>query len=133
MDASDLNKPIPTTISFDETLKSSLKTLLKATALPKSPPIDSSAPWELGIDLKWLSELKTKFESDEWKVDDLLGRINKWKHYLVKMKASEDPNSEVVEMHFMHIKSTRKDAIPLMMVHGWPGVYPPRLSSKYSI
>ena len=63
-------------------------------------------------------------QADEWTVDDLERRINAWPSYIVRMKAVEDVgDSEEVDLHFVHVKSHRTDAVPLMLLHGWPGNY----------
>ncbi|KIJ44826.1 hypothetical protein M422DRAFT_207769 [Sphaerobolus stellatus SS14] len=118
-----LDVTTPIKIDFKEELKSSLKYLLKATTLPATPPIPGTSPWSLGIDLSWLKQLKEIFESDRWDVNSLLQDLNRWPHYTVRMSASESEDGEVVDIHFLHIKSNRKDAIPLLMLHGWPGTF----------
>ena len=61
-------------------------------------------------------------QADEWTVEDLERRVNSWPNYIVRMKAVEDIDvGEEIDLHFVHVKSHRADAIPLMLLHGWPG------------
>jgi pimeloyl-ACP methyl ester carboxylesterase len=45
--------------------------------------------------------------------------------FTVLVSPSQSPANYVDEipLHFVHHKSTRKDAIPLLFVHGWPGSF----------
>ncbi|KIJ41226.1 hypothetical protein M422DRAFT_255731 [Sphaerobolus stellatus SS14] len=111
-------------IKFDKDITNSLKLLLKLSELPTSPPIHHSNPWDLGIELSWLKKLKERLESDDWRVQELEGRINKYPNYFVRMKASSNEDErELVDVHFLHVRSSRLDAIPLVMQHGWPGTF----------
>ena len=60
-------------------------------------------------DLKYiLNYWKTKFD---WKKQEEI--LNKFNQY--KLKIND------VDLHFLHIKSSFKNAKPLMLIHGWPG------------
>ena len=116
------NKATPIQVAFDPKLADSLKTLLKLVDLPSTSPIPDVVPWELGIHLPWLANLKRIMESDDWKVENLTQRINAWPNYAVRMKLTEEEGDlETIDLHFIHVRSSRPDAIPLMMLHGWPG------------
>lgn len=43
------------------------------------------------------------------------------RHYKLRVSGIEDQGS--IDVHFVHRKSTRPDAIPLLLVHGWPGSF----------
>ncbi|KAF8511373.1 alpha/beta-hydrolase [Gautieria morchelliformis] len=114
----------PIAVKFDQDISSSLKTLLRSTDLPSEPPIPTVSPWTLGVHLPWLSKLKLAMQADDWTVHDLERRINQWPNYIARMKAMPDiEDSEEVDIHFVHVKSLRTDAVPLMLLHGWPGTF----------
>ena len=114
----------PITVKFGQDISNSLKTLLSLTNLPHTSPISAVPPWKLGVHLPWILQLKQTLQADEWKVADLEHRINHWPNYTVRMKATgEAETDEEVDLHFVHVKSGRSDAIPLMLLHGWPGSY----------
>ncbi|KAF8514096.1 alpha/beta-hydrolase [Hysterangium stoloniferum] len=118
------NRATSIQVHFDPKLSGSLKTLLKLTDLPSSPPISGAVPWKLGIHLPWLAKLKQIFESDHWDVGELTRRINAWPNYVVRLKATEKEGElETIDLHFVHVKSPRTAAIPLMLLHGWPGTF----------
>ncbi|GJJ09128.1 hypothetical protein Clacol_003350 [Clathrus columnatus] len=118
----EIDTPKAINVEFPQESIILLKTFLKLTKLPKVPPINTTPAWKLGIDLTWLSQLKSTLESDAWQADKLLEAVNSWPNYLVRMKATDEADEEeFVDLHFMHIKSGKPNAIPLLMVHGWPG------------
>ena len=47
-------------------------------------------------------------------------RINDVPQFMAKVKT--DDGSEL-DIHFMAIFSNKKDAIPIIMTHGWPGCF----------
>tara|TARA_B100001741_G_scaffold162474_1_gene134334 strand:- start:131 stop:1267 length:1137 start_codon:yes stop_codon:yes gene_type:complete len=60
-------------------------------------------------DLKYiLNYWKTKFDWE--KQEEVLNKFNQY-----KLKIND------VDLHFLHIKSSFKNAKPLMLIHGWPG------------
>lgn len=92
--------------------------MLKAAPFPSQAPLDADKPWSLGIDFEYLKMLKGTMET-RWKWEDIEAKIGKYENYLVHYK-SEDGVDES-ELHFVHAKSRRQDAIPLILMHGWPG------------
>jgi pimeloyl-ACP methyl ester carboxylesterase len=62
---------------------------------------------------EWAAELFEAWKTYDWyPVQD---EINAFPHYLTEIEA--------IDIHFLHAKSARKDAIPLLMIHGWPGSF----------
>ena len=81
------------------------------TRLPESPPIPG-ASWDYGIDLDWLKMLKNEWlEGFSWK--DVEREMNFYSHFTAAI--------ESVTVHFIHQKSDRPDAVPIILLHGWPG------------
>lgn len=44
-----------------------------------------------------------------------------YKQFTATVKAPESNYTDPVPLHFVHHRSARKDAIPLLFLHGWPG------------
>src|SRR5438094_7382770 len=46
-----------------------------------------------------------------------------WRKAEAKLNALPQFTSEIdgVDIHFIHVKSSHEDALPLIMTHGWPG------------
>ncbi|KAJ7671287.1 Alpha/Beta hydrolase protein [Mycena polygramma] len=88
-----------------------LKFLLKNTRLPDKALYPSFGP-EKGIELDFLRELQsdwlTKFD---WEAQQ--AELNQVKQFTAVI--------EGITVHFVHEKSTDPDAIPVVLLHGWPG------------
>jgi pimeloyl-ACP methyl ester carboxylesterase len=65
-----------------------------------------------GVQLEALQEL-----ARYWVTDYNLGRVEQRLNALPQFITEIDG----VEIHFIHVKSTHEDALPLIMTHGWPG------------
>ena len=88
-----------------------MKRLIADTRLPDRPPVDGMS-WDYGVDLDWLKSLRDKWLFDfDWNV--VQEKMNAFSHFKVPI--------EGVSLHFIHQKSPRPDAIPLILLHGWPG------------
>jgi microsomal epoxide hydrolase len=74
-------------------------------ALPDAPA------WELGCDLPTLQAL-----CRAWQAFDVAGfyaRLADWPHFCTRIDGEN--------LHFVHRRSSRPDAQPLIVTHGWPG------------
>ena len=105
-------------IHYDASAVQSMLSMLKAAPFPSQAPLDAAQPWSLGIDYEYLKMLKNTMET-KWKWEDLEASINKYENYLVDYKS--DDGVDELQLHFVHVKSKRQDAIPLILLHGWPG------------
>lgn len=68
--------------------------------------------WERGVPSPYLKELAAYWvESFDWRA--------------AEAKLNEYPQATTVidgqNLHFVHVRSSRADAIPLLLIHGWPG------------
>ncbi len=86
-----------------------LKTRLANTRLPETETVGD---WSQGITLAYVRELldywQTGYDMTGW-----LAQLNRWPQYRAEIDG--------VAIHFLHVKSERADAVPLIMTHGWPG------------
>ena len=99
----------PFEINVDEAAIQDLHARLALTRLPDQIPGSS---WEYGTELRYLEELLDYWQSDfDWPAHQ--DALNKFDHYKTILDA--------IDLHFIHQKSDRADAIPLLLVHGWPG------------
>lgn len=107
--------PSKVEVKYDAKEVQSMLDLLKAAPFPDKAPIDAE-PWKLGIDYDYLKDLKAQFES-KWKWESLEKRITRYDNFLVHY----DNGVDSLDLHYLYAKSTRPDAIPLILLHGWPG------------
>ena len=88
---------------------SDLKNRLQNTRLPDQI---SETTWEYGTDKAYLTELIDYWENEfDWREQERT--LNQFDHFKTEIDG--------IEMHFIHQRSEHPDAIPLMIVHGWPG------------
>ncbi|OCB86967.1 alpha/beta-hydrolase [Sanghuangporus baumii] len=91
--------------------------LLQDSPFPDKSPIDANAPWKLGMDVEYLKKLKHMFLT-EWSWSSLEKKIAQYDNFVVHYEHGGD----ALDLHFVHVRSPRSDAIPLMLLHGWPGM-----------
>lgn len=90
--------------------------LLELSPFPERAPIPSNTPWELGIDFEYLKRLKEQFASS-WSFKNLEQRVQKFEHFTVTFDLAPGE----LDLHYVHATSPRADAVPLLLLHGWPG------------
>ncbi len=104
-------------IHYDDAVVQSMVSMVKTAPFPSQAPIDPAAPRSLGIDYDYLKKLKQEFEN-EWQWAKLEKKVNAFDHFLVDYNSA---NGDELRFHFVHQRSERADAIPLFLLHGWPG------------
>lgn len=103
-------------VHYEQSVVQNMIAMIKHAPYPPQAPLDAKTPWSLGIDYDTLFTLKHKFET-EWSWDALEDKINAFDNFLVDYANGEDK----LQLHFVHKRSPRADAIPLLIMHGWPG------------
>ena len=86
-----------------------LKLRLKLTRLPEAETVSD---WDQGMPLDYVRELLAYWQTDyDWnRCTDIL---NRWPQFLAEIDG--------LPIHFLHVKSPRTNAKPIIMTHGWPG------------
>ena len=80
--------------------------------LTRFPDYFSEGDWDMGIDVPYIRELVAYWRSHfDWRAYE--DRLNRLPHF-----ATTIDNQNI---HFIHVRSPRPNALPLLMVHGWPG------------
>jgi epoxide hydrolase len=101
--------PRPFTVSIEQSSLDDLQARLRLTRLPEKETVDD---WEQGVPLAYTKELLDHWgDRYDWRRCE--AELNRWPHYLAEIDG--------LDIHFMHIRSSRADARPLIMTHGWPG------------
>lgn len=99
-------------------------------------------PYKLGIPQAELNDLRDRLEKTRWPsqvpdqgwsrgvptehakllVDHWLTEYN-WRAWETKLNQHPQFSTEIdgQTVHFLHVRSTRQDAFPLILLHGWPG------------
>jgi pimeloyl-ACP methyl ester carboxylesterase len=74
----------------------------------------SDGGWDYGVPVERLRELVSYWATEY-----------DWRAHEAKMNAHPQFITEIdgVDIHFLHIRSSRPDAFPLILTHGWPGTF----------
>jgi epoxide hydrolase len=86
-----------------------LKDRLVRTRWPEAECVDD---WTQGIPLAYTRELADYWANDyDWRAREAV--LNRFDHYTTEIDG--------LDIHFIHQRSPRDDAFPLLITHGWPG------------
>lgn len=105
-------------IRYGAEIVQNMLSLLESAPFPDRAPIDADTPWKLGIEYEYLKNLRETLLT-QWSWESLESEIEKFDNYLVHYEDEGD----VLDLHFVHVRSSRSDAIPLILLHGWPGTF----------
>ncbi len=82
---------------------------LDETRWPAPLPGDG---WDAGVPVSWLRELAGYWRSGyDWRAAER--ELNQIPQFTTVIDGQQ--------IHFMHVRSPEKDALPLILTHGWPG------------
>jgi len=100
---------IPFEIDISDAAIEDLQRRLAATRMPDQI---ADTTWEYGTDSSYLAELISYWQNDfDWKKQE--SELNQFNQFKTEIDG--------LAMHFIHQRSENPNAIPLMIVHGWPG------------
>ncbi|KAJ6464772.1 Alpha/Beta hydrolase protein [Mycena vitilis] len=97
-----------------------LKSLLKASRLgPLTPTNSNPSDHALGVSREWMKAAKQAWESSfDWRAKEKT--INSFPQLVpVHVEGKE----YLHDIHFLALFSKKEDAVPLIMLHGWPGSF----------
>ena len=98
----------PFTIETSDALLEDLRYRLAHTRFPD----EVGTNWQYGTDLGYLKSLCDYWQHDfDWRTQE--AKLNALPQFKTRI--------EDRQVHFVHQRSEREDAIPLLMTHGWPG------------
>ena len=91
---------------------SDIEDLKRRLAATRMPDQIADTSWEYGTDYAYLADLLDYWQHDfDWKKQE--AELNQFDQFKTEIDG--------LAIHFIHQRSPNPDAIPLMMVHGWPG------------
>jgi pimeloyl-ACP methyl ester carboxylesterase len=107
-------KPEPATIRpftahVPDSVLIDLRRRLGETKWPDQLP---GTTWEYGADITKVRELAEYWQNGyDWRAQE--AKINRFDQFTTQIDGQQ--------IHFIHQRSPRPDAIPLLLIHGWPG------------
>ncbi len=104
--ASDIR---PFRVSFPEEQLTELRRRIKATRWPERETVTDDTQ---GVQLATMQALASYWtDSYDWRKVE--ARLNSFPNFIT--------NIDGLDIHFIHVKSKEKNALPLIVTHGWPG------------
>ena len=92
--------------------KSALTDLKRRLATTRWPERETVAGWSQGVPLAYMRELVEYWRSDyDW--NRCQDELNMLPQFITEIDG--------LDIHFLHIKSPHRNAMPMVMTHGWPG------------
>ena len=92
--------------------KSALTDLKRRLANTRWPERETVAGWSQGVPLAYMRELVEYWRTDyDW--NRCQDELNTLPQFVTEIDG--------LDIHFLHIKSPHKNAMPMVMTHGWPG------------
>jgi pimeloyl-ACP methyl ester carboxylesterase len=74
----------------------------------------ADAGWDYGFPLARLKELAEYWRTGyDWRAHE--ARLNELPHFTTEIEGQR--------IHFVHVRSAKPDALPLILTHGWPGSF----------
>lgn len=105
----DGERVVPFKIAVEDAVLRDLADRLARTRWPDQ--IDGTG-WEYGVPLDYMKALvghwRTKYD---WRAEEK--RLNRFDQFVTTIDG--------LHIHFIHVRSKEKAALPLVIVHGWPG------------
>jgi pimeloyl-ACP methyl ester carboxylesterase len=107
--AADKNAIRPFHVNFPAAELSDLRRRINATKWPERETVDDASQ---GVQLATTQKLARYWGSDyDWRKCE--AKINAVPNFIT--------NIDGLDIHFIHVKSKEKNAMPMIVTHGWPG------------
>ncbi|KAF7585286.1 hypothetical protein BBP40_011436 [Aspergillus hancockii] len=106
--------PSAFTVSIPQEQLSDLQTLVKLSKIPPPTYENSQSDYRFGITSDWLVTIREKWINGfDWKTSET--RINSFPQFTTEI--------EDIKLHFAALFSEKQDAVPIVLLHGWPGSF----------
>lgn len=101
----------PFKIAVDDAVLGDLKDRLGRTRWPDQ--IDGTG-WEYGVPVATMRDLVEHWRTRyDWRAHEK--QLNQFPQFVTRIDG--------LDIHFLHVRSKEKNALPLVIVHGWPGSF----------
>lgn len=114
-------KPVPFTAKASDDQLQALHQLIKLSPIGpetyENQVADPKSYTSFGIKRNWLVGAKEEWQKHDWRKTE--AKINQFPNYHVQI---EDGGFKF-DIHFAALFSKKKDAVPLLLLHGWPGSF----------
>ncbi|KAJ5819033.1 epoxide hydrolase [Penicillium riverlandense] len=106
-------------VDIPENVLQNLSTLLRLSRLPEESFENLQLDRRYGITLPWMKNAKDIWETHfDWRKHERC--INRFPQYITRVV---DDDGREYDIHFAALFSDQKKAIPILLLHGWPGSF----------
>ncbi|KAJ7645429.1 Alpha/Beta hydrolase protein [Mycena polygramma] len=110
--------PTPFKVAVPDAAIDELQTLLKLAKVAP-PTYESLRPdAKFGVTTDWIQKAKNEWANFDWRKVE--ARINAFPQFKIPVA---DTDGTSFDIHFLALFSEKPDAIPILMLHGWPGSF----------
>jgi pimeloyl-ACP methyl ester carboxylesterase len=109
----------PLTVEFPNAEVEDLRARIAATRFPEREPVEDRTSHPLGnsvpsqgVELATMEAL-VRYWGSEYDLRRIETRLNALPQFLTEI--------DDLDIHFIHVKSRHADALPVILIHGWPG------------
>ena len=130
-------RPVPFEVKIDDDKLHELKILIKQSKVAPDTYENTQEDGRFGVSNKWITDAKDHWENTfDWYVfsSSMIGRrskhpgrrsheskINSFPNFVVPI--IDPPSGESIQIHFVALFSRKPKAIPVVLMHGWPGSF----------
>ena len=100
---------VPFEVVITDAAIADLRRRLERTRFPERETVED---WSQGIPLAYVEEL-CEYWRTSYDMQHLATRLNRYPQFTTSIDG--------LDIHFLHVRSPREDATPLVLTHGWPG------------
>lgn len=115
-----MTQPTPYTIAVSDSQLKWIQERVTTARIPPGKDLPAEELWKSwGLPSAYARQLQTYWATEyDWR------RVEKQiNEDLTQFTIPIDHNDEELSVHFVHNRSERKDALPLLFLHGWPGSF----------
>ncbi|CEJ57229.1 hypothetical protein PMG11_05930 [Penicillium brasilianum] len=106
--------PKPFTVAIPKEKLTDMETLIRLSKLAPQTYENSQSDMRYGVTTDWLIDMKEQWlQSYNWKTTE--DRINSFPQWTAEV--------EGLNIHYVGLFSQKPDAIPIVLIHGWPGSF----------
>ena len=109
----------PFTVEFAEANIEDLRARITATRFPEREPVEAAIVHPLGdavppqgVELATMEALM-RYWGTEYDLRRIEARLNALPQFMTEI--------DDLDIHFIHVKSRHENALPVILIHGWPG------------
>ncbi|KAK3643090.1 hypothetical protein LTR56_010464 [Elasticomyces elasticus] len=113
--ASAKSTPEPFKVNVLDSKLTELKGLIASAKIAPATYESSQQDRSLGLTRRWLEEARNAWLKFDWRETE--ATVNDLPNYIINIPHDGDD----YKIHFIALFSERHDAVPILMLHGWPG------------